>query len=59
MKTTLFILIVTAAIMFASVPAGAHHSFGSTYQVEKEITLEGKVVQVSLRSPHSTIRPTT
>jgi hypothetical protein len=35
------------------VPASAHHSFGATYQVDKEITLEGKVVQVSLRSPHS------
>ena len=31
----------------------AHHSFGGTYDVDKEILIKGKVVQVSLRSPHS------
>ena len=53
MKGKLLVLIIAAGVMFAAVPAGAHHSFGATYNVDKEITLEGKVVQVSLRSPHS------
>ena len=31
----------------------AHHSFGGTYDVDREITIKGKMVQVQLRSPHS------
>ena len=31
----------------------AHHSFGGTYDVDRQITIKGKMVQVSLRSPHS------
>jgi hypothetical protein len=31
----------------------AHHSFGGTYDVDREITITGKMVQVQLRSPHS------
>ena len=53
MKKTLYALVAAASLLFSSVPAAAHHSFGSTYDVAKEIELEGKVVQVSLRSPHS------
>ena len=33
--------------------AHAHHSFGGTYNVDKQITLTGKIVQLTLRSPHS------
>ena len=33
--------------------AYAHHSFGATYDVSKEVSLKGTIVQVSLRSPHS------
>ena len=33
--------------------ASAHHSFAGTYDVNKEITIKGKIVEVSLRSPHS------
>jgi hypothetical protein len=54
MKITVLLTIVFATVVVISnVPAVAHHSFGATYNVDKEITLEGKVVQVSLRSPHS------
>jgi hypothetical protein len=52
-KVTLLALFIAAGLMLTGVPADAHHSFGSTYDVQKEIELEGKVVQVSLRSPHS------
>ena len=47
------VLVISAGLLFTGSPADAHHSFGSTYDVQKEIELEGKVVQVSLRSPHS------
>jgi hypothetical protein len=40
-------------VLMVGSPARAHHSFGATYIPDKEVTLEGKVVQISLRSPHS------
>jgi hypothetical protein len=49
----LLALPAVAAMMLATVPAQAHHSFGATYDVSKEITVKGTIVQVSLRSPHS------
>ena len=48
-----FIVLAVAAAMLSSLPVQAHHSFGGTYDVDKQITIKGKVVQVSLRSPHS------
>jgi DNA/RNA endonuclease YhcR with UshA esterase domain len=39
--------------MLSGVPVHAHHSFGGTYNVDRQITLKGKIVQVTLRSPHS------
>ena len=53
MKVALFALPIAAALLFTSLPAEAHHSFSGTYDVSKEITLKGKIVEVSFRSPHS------
>ena len=33
----------------------AHHSFSAVYQTKEEIKLEGKLVQLSIRNPHSFI----
>jgi hypothetical protein len=47
---------IVIALALASVTGGsalAHHSFAGTYDVNKEITIKGKIVEVSLRSPHS------
>jgi len=52
MKTASFVLAVAAAVL-SSVPLAAHHSFGGTYDVDKQIIIKGKVAQVTLRSPHS------
>jgi len=52
MRAQLFALAVAAA-MLSSPPVHAHHSFGGTYDVDKQITIKGKMVQVTLRSPHS------
>jgi hypothetical protein len=38
---------------FLALSAYAHHSLGATYDGEKEIKLEGKIVQFLLRNPHS------
>lgn len=34
----------------------AHHSYGATYDVNKEVKLTGKVAQFSLRNPHSYVQ---
>jgi hypothetical protein len=52
MKAQFFALSVAVA-MLAGLPVYAHHSFGGTYDVSRQITIKGKMVQVSLRSPHS------
>jgi hypothetical protein len=54
MKHKLLVLSVAlGALLVPAVPALAHHSFGATYDSSKEISVKGKIVQVSLRSPHS------
>jgi hypothetical protein len=53
MKLKLLGLPIAAAFVLVTIPAQAHHSFGATYDVSKEVTVKGKIVQVSLRSPHS------
>lgn len=48
-----FFALAVAAVILSSLPVQAHHSFGGTYDVGREITIKGKIVQVLLRSPHS------
>lgn len=47
------ILLVAVAMSLSALPVAAHHSFSGTYDVKKEITLKGKLVEVTFRSPHS------
>ena len=44
---------LVVVVVLATLPAHAHHSFGGTYNVDQKITIKGKIVQVTLRSPHS------
>jgi DNA/RNA endonuclease YhcR with UshA esterase domain len=53
MRVPLFALAVAGAMLLSSLPGHAHHSFGGTYDVDRQITIKGKMVQVTLRSPHS------
>ena len=46
-------LLVAAVVIGMAVPAVAHHSYGATYDVSREIRLEGKLVQFVYRNPHS------
>ena len=48
----LFAMGVTVFLVSASL--SAHHSFSAVYQ-PKEVKLEGKLVQISIRNPHSFI----
>jgi hypothetical protein len=52
MKSKVVVLIL-AAIMLSNVAAYAHHSFAATYDQSKTVTIEGKVAQFLIRSPHS------
>ena len=44
---------VTLGAILSAATVYAHHSLGATYDGEKEIKVEGKIVQFLLRNPHS------
>jgi hypothetical protein len=46
-----FLFVAAAALVAAS--AYAHHSYSATYDVSREVRLEGKLVQFVYRNPHS------
>ncbi len=52
MKRQLFVLIAGAALV-AGVATSAHHSQVAVYQTSAEQKIEGTLVQVLIRSPHS------
>lgn len=47
------LLFIAAALLVAATATSAHHSYGATYDLAKEIKLEGKLVQFVYRNPHS------
>jgi hypothetical protein len=51
MRKLIFLFAATA--LFACTAVYAHHSYGATYDVGKQIKLEGKIVQFVFRNPHS------
>ena len=53
MRRSFLALALTIVAMAA---VGAHHSYGATYDVSKEVKLEGKVMQFILRNPHSYVQ---
>lgn len=49
-----FLVVAVAVVALAlSAQAWAHHSFAATYLEDQEVTIEGRLVQFLLRSPHS------
>ena len=46
-------LIATVIALGFAAPILAHHSLGATYDGSKEIKLDGKIVQLLFRNPHS------
>jgi uncharacterized protein DUF6152 len=45
--------VLTAALVWAAAPVLAHHSYGATYDVSRELKLEGTLVQFVFRNPHT------
>ena len=52
MSNKLVVVLFSCAVSFGG-PALAHHSFAATYLDGQDITLEGKMVRVTIRNPHS------
>lgn len=46
-------LLGLAGFLMFGIASYAHHSLGATYEADKEIKMEGKIVQLLLRNPHS------
>ena len=55
MRRELLILMLLAGSVFGG-RASAHHSFAATYVVDKEIKIEGKLVEFLYRNPHSFVK---
>ena len=47
------VLLVLAGACLFGITASAHHSFNAVYDVSREVTIEGKLVQFLYRNPHS------
>ena len=49
------VLIAVAVVLVWTATSFAHHSASATYDVLDEMEIEGEIVQVSLRNPHSAV----
>jgi hypothetical protein len=59
MKRVVVAFVIAAACAGTFVTqASAHHSFAATYLEDKAITIEGELVQVLFRNPHSFVQMT-
>jgi hypothetical protein len=52
MKRLLIALLAVGAVVLSS-RADAHHSFPATYVDNQVVTIEGEILQIVLRNPHS------
>jgi hypothetical protein len=58
MKRLLVALAAAGACAGLATQASAHHSFAATYIEDKSVTIEGELVQVLFRNPHSFVHMT-
>ena len=47
------LLFVVAAMLLTAAAGYAHHSYAATYDVGKEVKLEGKLITFQYKNPHS------
>jgi hypothetical protein len=51
--TRRILMTLAAALLLSGIAAYAHHSLGATYDGNKTVTVDGKILQLLLRNPHS------
>jgi hypothetical protein len=51
--TRRIVLLTLVATLTAGAAAYAHHSYAATYDVSKEVKIEGRLVQFVFRNPHA------
>lgn len=56
MKRNMFVLAAAVAMIVPGARLLAHHSHASTYFEDKRQTIEGEIVQVQIRNPHSWVQ---
>lgn len=47
------VFLLAGGLLLSAIAAFAHHSLGATYDGNKTVTLNGKILQLLLRNPHS------
>lgn len=55
MKPRMLVLAFVAALL-CGMTAYAHHSFAGTYNLKKEVKIEGKLIRLLWRNPHSFVQ---
>jgi hypothetical protein len=50
---SLALAIMASGALLSGIAVSAHHSFAATYVVDKEVKIEGDLVQFMFRNPHS------
>jgi len=53
MRRYLVVSFIAVAALSASARVYAHHSFAATYREKDSVTIEGELVQLDFRNPHS------
>ena len=52
-KVSVFLVLAGAAVLWAGVPASAHHAFAAEYDATKPVTLDGAITKIELVNPHA------
>jgi hypothetical protein len=56
MKMRRMLTLIGAGALWTGGVVSAHHSFTSTYHIDKVVRIEGKIVQFQFRNPHSFVQ---
>jgi len=55
MKMRLTVVAVMAGMLLAAIPMWAHHAFGAEFDINKPVSLKGKLTKVEWVNPHAWI----